>query len=101
MKNMQIQFVQIILIFFSITIYAQDGSNVNIINKNLNNSNYIFEGKIESVEFYTVDNKGNRMPNSSAKWENSVGNFYNEDGSDAQSFSMAKIKLTWLSAIIL
>ena len=90
---MKIKIFQIMLIFFSISIYAQEGLSTDAIIKNLNNSNYIFEGVIETVDFYAADNQGNKIPNSSAKFENGAGYFYNEDGSDAKCFSLAKIKL--------
>lgn len=85
--------VYIILIAIIVSkLQAQQNSNQSMTEK-LTQSSYVFEGIIENIEIYAGDKFGNKLPNSSAKWENGVAYFYNADGSEAKAFSLAKIKI--------
>ncbi len=81
----------LILVIFELFVQAQ--TDFRQIASKLSSSNYVFEGIVESIEFFAGDKQANKLPASSVKWENGGGYFYNADGSEAKGYSVAKIKL--------
>lgn len=78
------------LAIIKFNLIAQQSDNLS---KSLSKANFVFDGIIESVEFYAGDKNGNKLPKSSIVWENGAGYYHNADGSDARGYSLAKIKL--------
>tara|TARA_Y100000782_G_scaffold104660_1_gene123896 strand:- start:31 stop:861 length:831 start_codon:yes stop_codon:yes gene_type:complete len=62
------------------------------INDSLQTIPLIIEGVVENVEIYAADNDGHRIPESELIWDNEVGIWKQEDGSDAIGYSKATIR---------
>lgn len=74
-------------------LYSQSMNCVDAINSNIKKIPYVFEGEVVSVEIFAGDDRGNKLPRSSAKWVGEMAHFYDSTGKKAQGYSMATIKI--------
>lgn len=51
----------------------------------------IFEATISKVEVFAGDKFGNKLPNSSVKWQGSLGTFYDKDGNEGMGYIKATL----------